>query len=171
MPRRPRIHRPRLSHIPGVKAPDRWSLTAGAAKGYPLREVRKRAKAETVPDPPPDWPGTKPEWVVFFVLLALGYRYGIDFLYREKLPGLLARRWGEVDFLFPALGLAFEVQGRYYHYERGIDQLRSDALKRALAESEGLQLVALDEEDLLEGDPFWLVSEGLKGREHSRRVL
>jgi hypothetical protein len=171
MPRRPRIRRPRLSPIPGVKAPNLWSLTSGFVASYPLREVRKRAKAETIPDPPPDWPGTEPEWIVFFVLLAMGYRYGIDFLYRERLPGLLARNFGEIDFLLPSLGIALEVQGRYFHYERGIEQIRSDALKRALVESQGLVLVALDEEDLVEGDPFWLVSEALKGRDYSRGVL
>ncbi len=170
MPRRPRLRRPRLSRLPGVKAPDLWSLTAGAVKGYPLRELRKQAKAATIPDPPPDWPGTKPEWIVFFVLLALGYRYGIDFLYRERLPDLFSRRMGEVDFFFPALGLAFEVQGLYYHYERGTEQLQADALKRAIVESEGLQLIVLDEDDLLTGDPFWLVQEALQGREQSRRI-
>jgi hypothetical protein len=170
MPRRPRIRRPRLSRIPGVKAPDLWSLTAGVVAAYPLREIRKKTKVETIPEPPPDWPGTKPEWIVFFVLLALGYQYGIDFLYRERIPGLLARNFGEIDFLLPALGIAFEVQGRYFHYERGIEQIRSDALKKALVEAQGLTLIALDEEDLIEGDPFWLVSEGLKGRDHSRRV-
>jgi len=169
MPRRPRIRRPRLSPIPGVKAPDLWNLTEGAVKGYPIRELRRKTKVETIPEPPPDWPGTKPEWIVFFVLLALGYRYGIDFLYRERLPGFLSMRWGEVDFLLPSLGIAFEVQGRYYHQELGIERIRADELKKAMAESEGLKLIWLEEEDLVEGDPFWLVSEGLRGIEHSRR--
>jgi hypothetical protein len=52
MPRRPRIRRPRLSRIPGVKAPDLWSLTAGVVAAYPLREIRKKAKVETIPEPP-----------------------------------------------------------------------------------------------------------------------
>lgn len=167
MPRRSRIRRPKLPSIPGVKAPPLWGLREGVARAYPIRELRRRENRSEIPDPPPDWPGSRPEWAVFFVLVVLGYRPGLDFLYRERIPALFGRRFGEVDFLLPALWLAFEVQGRYIHFERGIEQEIADELKRILAESEGIRLIWLLEEDL-ETRPFWIVQEALAGRDHSQ---
>lgn len=167
MPRRPRARRPKLSRIPGVKAPDLWNLVEGYATGYPVRELRRSERREPAGDPPAWWPGSRPEWAVFWALSVLGLRIGVDFEYRRRMPELESRRWGEVDFLVWSAGVAIEVQGEFAHYGLGSDKLYQDELKRALVESAGFLLVAVDEPDVLR-DPLFYVKEALGGRDHSR---
>ena len=167
MPRRPRISRPKLPRIPDVKAPDWWNVSEAAITSYGLRELRGREQREPAGDPPQDWPGTRPEWAVYWALMVLGLEPGVDFDYRVRMPELEARRYGEVDFLVWQAGVAIEVQGTFWHYGVGRDKQTSDALRRALVESAGLILVAIDEEDAL-ADPLYYVREALQGRDHSQ---
>lgn len=167
MPRRPRARRPRLPRIPGVKAPDWWNVSEAAIKSYGLRELRGREEREPAGDPPPDWPGTRPEWAVWWALTVLGLEPDVDFQYRARLPELEARRYGEVDFLIWHAGVAIEIQGEFWHYGVGRDRQAADALRRALVESAGLRLVAIDEGDAL-ADPIYYTREALEGRDHSQ---
>jgi len=170
MPRRPRASRPKLSRIPGVKSPNFWNLVEGVVKAYPIRELRKQEKREPAGDPPSWWPGTRPEWAVYWALLILGLRPDVDFQYRARLPELERKRWGEVDFLLPDLQVAIEVQGEYFHYDQGVAQLVTDELKRAMVEGMGMILVWIDGEAVL-ADPLYYVREALSGRDHSRRGI
>ena len=169
MPRRPRIVRPKLSRLPGEKAPPGWNIVEGVAVAYPIRELRQGEEHRPFPPPPGDWPGTLPEWAVFWALETLGLRPDVDFSYRYRLPELEVRRWGEVDFLVWATQVGIEVQGEYWHYLQGPEKTVRDELKRALLESAGFIMVWIDAEDVLRS-PLFFVREALAGRDYSRRV-
>lgn len=170
MPRRPRPRRPKLTRIPGHKAPPLWNLVEGAARGYPLRGFRRSETVPSFPPPPPGWTGTLPEWAIFWALEELGLRPDVDFSYRLRMPELEVRRWGEVDFLVWSAGVGIEVQGEYWHYLQGPEKAILDQIKAALLESAGFVMVWIDAEDAL-ASPLFYTREALAGRDYSRRVL
>ena len=76
-----------------------------------------------------------------------------------------------VDFLFNRPpGLAINIQGVYYHYERSDRNARpqkaKDIIHRQQMGGLGYTLVFVDDLDLLE-DPDYYIGEALEFRDHS----
>ena len=71
-----------------------------------------------------------------------------------------------LDFHFPFLDLAINVQSSYYHYTSS--QLRAgDALRKAQLEGYGIKVVYIDEDDALRNANYY-VKDALKGISHSK---
>ena len=119
--------------------------------------------------PPPDWAGSRPEWMFFASLIDLGYQHGDDFIYQSPLMGGRLDKGGLIiDFFFNnPPGLAVNVQGIYYHYELGADNRARDILARESLAGQGITLIFVDEDDL-EQDPVGVTREALQFRDSSR---
>lgn len=114
------------------------------------------------PDPPMTWEGTLPEWAIYWAHLALGKKADQDFEYQYFLdPGTILDFW-EYD-----LNIGIEVQGLYWHYMLGGWKIGDDLQRKIRAESLGITLVYIDEDDALES-PIYYLREALLGRDHSR---
>lgn len=124
-------------------------------------------KERRVPEPPEWWPGSRPEYYVYWALLSLGKRIDVDFTYQSpQMGGRLAKGGAVIDFLFinpPNLGI--NVSSRYYHYRTTPQRMRGQ-MQRAQLEGYGIRLIFIDEEDAL-SDPRWYVREALEFRDHS----
>ena len=120
-------------------------------------------------NPPPDWEGSKPEWMFYSSLTSLGYESGNDFTYQSPLMGgRLDKGCIIVDFIFDnPPGLAVNVQGIYYHYELGADTGARDIMAREALAGQGITLIFVDEDDL-EQDPVGVTREALQFRDSSR---
>lgn len=71
-----------------------------------------------------------------------------------------------LDFYFPNLNLAINVQSTYYHYARPEARI-ADALQRAQLESMGIRVIYLYEEDVLR-DAYFYTKDALRGVQHAR---
>jgi hypothetical protein len=118
---------------------------------------------------PPEWEGSLPEYIAFTELIRQGKQPGIDFTYQSPLLGGRMTKGGVIlDFEFTnPPDLAVNIQGVYYHYEFGVDQKARDIMARAMMAGQGITLVFIDEDDLLE-DPSYYITEALNYRDHSR---
>ena len=122
-----------------------------------------------LPVPPPGFPGSYPEWLVYRELTEhhrLSER--LHFQFQASRRGGRLRRGGlVVDFLFyiPP-GLGFSVIGEYFHYVLRGGTQGTDKLHRNQLASEGIHVVFLDESDLIRNARFY-VAEGLRFRDHS----
>jgi hypothetical protein len=73
-----------------------------------------------------------------------------------------------IDFLFSdPPDLAINVQGIYFHYGMGPEVRGRDIMAREQLASQGLRLIFIDEDDLME-DARYYVSQALEYRDHSR---
>jgi len=117
---------------------------------------------EVFPEPSETWAGSKPEWAVYWALLKLGMKGKFSY----QLGGRMSKGGAVLDFYFPDLNLAINVQSTYYHYKTATQQARGE-LQRAQLESMGITVVYVHEEDVLR-DPIFYVKEALAGREHTR---
>ena len=101
-------------------------------------------------EPPPDWPGSLPEYLVNEALIELGKEPDLDFFYQSPFAGGRMQRGGLViDFIFVnPPDLAINVQGEYYHYEMGADIKARDLLARAMLAGDGISLIFIDEGDV-----------------------
>ena len=115
------------------------------------------------------WVGSVPEYLCWQALVKLGLRPDIDFQYQSQLAGGRQDKGGRViDFLiFNPPNIAINVQGVYYHYEKGAAVRQSDILTRAFLATEGINLIFIDEDDLID-DPIRIVSDALAGIDRSR---
>ncbi len=115
------------------------------------------------------WVGSVPEYLCWQALVKLGLRPDIDFQYQSQLAGGRQDKGGRViDFLiFNPPNIAINVQGVYYHYEKGAAVRQSDILTRAFMAAEGINLIFVDEDDLID-DPIRIVSDALAGIDRSR---
>lgn len=121
---------------------------------------------------PPVWwetlSGSLPEWAIYEAHLRLGRRPGIEFTYQSALEGGRLFLGGLIlDFVEHDMPIAINVNGVYYHYLRGSEQLRRNAEARARLSQYGYQLVVIDEDDALR-DPVYYLEEALRGVDHSR---
>lgn len=98
-----------------------------------------------------------------------GKRNGVDFTFQSSFFGGRLEKGGLiVDFVFSnPPDLAFNIQGVFYHYEQGAAVKSRDVLTRAALAGQGLTLIFLDEDDILQ-DVEFVVREGLQFRDHSR---
>ena len=124
---------------------------------------------QSVPEMPPSWEGSKPEWITFVVLQQLGKVLDTDFTYQSPLMGGRLDKGGAViDFLFRnPPDLAINVQGNYYHYGMGVETKTKDVLARVQLATQGIILIFIDE-DHLEDNPTYYIREALRYRDHSR---
>ena len=118
---------------------------------------------------PPGWEGSIPEYIAYVEFTRAGKRHGIDFTYQSPLLGGRMTKGGVVlDFEFTnPPDLAVNIQGVYYHYEFGVDQKARDLMARAQMAGQGVTLIFIDEDDLLEDPPYY-IREALNYRDHSR---
>lgn len=118
---------------------------------------------------PANWLGSVPEWLVYTVLIRLGLEPGVDFTYQSAFFGGRLEKGGIViDFLFSnPPDLAINVNGIYYHYNQGVTTQARDIIARQQLVGEGITLIFIDEDDL-ERDARFFVSEALKFQDHSR---
>lgn len=96
-------------------------------------------------------------------------RPGIEFIYQSPLFGGRTIRGGYViDFLIlDPPDLAINVQGEFWHYQRGSEVMATDKMARAQMAGQGIVLIFIDESDILE-DVRYYVGEALQYRDHSR---
>jgi hypothetical protein len=120
-------------------------------------------------DPEAKAAGSEPEIAVFNGLLQLGKKPGLDFSFQSKQFGGRIEKGGRIiDFQFiDPPDLAINVQGTYYHYERGSAFVESDVRTRSFMASQGVTLIFIDEDDALKDAKFY-VREALAYRDHSR---
>ena len=119
---------------------------------------------------PSDWTGSVPEYLVYSSLISKqGKIEGIDFTYQSPLMGGRLTKGGVViDFLFTdPPDLAINVQGVFYHYEKGAAVRQSDILTREYLASMGIKLIFVDEDDLID-DARAIVADALAGIDRSR---
>ncbi len=111
--------------------------------------------------PPPDWPGSKPEYYANWALTKLK----IDFVYQYSEAGGRIVGGGIVaDFFVESLNLIINIQSLYWH--SGVEKMASDRMQRAFLEGMGRTVVWIDEEHILK-DPLFYIKEALKGISHS----
>jgi len=127
--------------------------------------------AETIPAiPTPDWwVGSGPEYLCWQALLKLGLRADIDFQYQNQMAGGRLDKGGRViDFIiFNPPDIAINVQGIFYHYEKGSAVRQSDILTREYLATMGIRLIFVDEDDSID-DAKAIVADALAGIDRSR---
>ena len=127
--------------------------------------------AETVEViPTPEWwVGTGPEYLCWQALLKLGLKPDIDFSYQSQLAGGRMQKGGRVvDFeIYNPPDIAINVQGLFFHYEKGAAVRQSDILTREYLATMGIKLIFVDEDDLID-DARAIVADALAGIDRSR---
>ena len=114
---------------------------------------------------PSDWLGSLPEYLVYKALQKLGLREGDDFTYQSaQMGGRLERGGAVLDFYFPQLNLAINVQSVWYHY-RTSEQVMADAMRRAQLEGMGIRVIYIMEADALRNATYYC-KEALRGIQH-----
>lgn len=117
------------------------------------------------PAAPPDFQGTRPEWLVYWALTKLGLTPQIDFTFQSSQMG---PRWqagsSVVDFLIVnrVRPLCLRAQGMWWHYEAGSPKQAKDILQRQELEESGIEVVDVDEDDILR-DPLFYTQRALDG--------
>jgi|TARA_R100000742_G_C4171186_1_gene9402 hypothetical protein len=127
--------------------------------------------AETIPAiPTPEWwVGSGPEYLCWKALLSLGLRSGIDFEYQSQLAGGRLDKGGRViDFMiYNPPNVAINVQGVFFHYEKGTAVQQSDIMTRQYLATLGIKLIFVDEDDVID-DAKAIVADALAGIDRSR---
>lgn len=115
------------------------------------------------PSPPPEWPGTLPEWAIYWAHLSLGLRDGYDFAYlqRDEMTGI------QVDFTEFTVPVAIQVQGLFWHYEFQRRAKPNDIRQRSALESMGYTVVWIDEDAAIRS-PVYYLRAALQGRDYSQ---
>jgi len=113
--------------------------------------------------------GSGPEYLCWQALLKLGLQPDIDFRYQSQTAGGRQEKGGRViDFeIFNPPNIAINVQGVFYHYEKGAAVRQSDILTREYLATLGIKLIFVDEDDLID-DARGIVADALAGVDRSR---
>ena len=127
--------------------------------------------AESIPAiPVPEWwAGSGPEYLCWKALLKLGLKPNVDFEYQSKLAGGRLDKGGRnIDFMiYNPPDIAINVQGVFYHYEKGAAVRHSDILTRGYLATLGINLIFIDEDDLIDNARV-IVQDALVGIDRSR---
>jgi hypothetical protein len=127
--------------------------------------------AESIPAiPVPEWwAGSGPEYLCWKALLKLGLKPNVDFEYQSKLAGGRLDKGGRIiDFMiYNPPDIAINVQGVFYHYEKGAAVRQSDILTRGYLATLGINLIFIDEDDLIDNARV-IVQDALVGIDRSR---
>ena len=132
-------------------------------------------------------------WVAYVLLAAIsGFSAAFHPASSAAFPNLVERRdlapanalfgslWGTMLAVGAALGglvadfmfsdppyLIVNINGVYWHYERGIEKMARDRLQRIVLESKGWHVIVVDADDVLR-DPIYYMKEAMRGIDHSR---
>ena len=119
--------------------------------------------------PPPNWPGSVPEYVAYQTFIELGLDPTQDFTYQSPQMGGRMDKGGFIlDFMFTnPPDLAVNVQGEYYHYEFGVEAKARDVMQRASLAGQNITLIFIDVADLM-SDSRYFCQEALNYRDHSQ---
>ena len=127
--------------------------------------------AEAIPavETPDWWAGSGPEYLCWMALLKLGLKPGTDFDYQSKLAGGRLDKGGRViDFMiYNPPDIAINVQGVFFHYEKGAAVRQSDIMTRQYLATLGINLIFIDEDDLI-NNARSIVQDALVGVDRSR---
>jgi hypothetical protein len=121
------------------------------------------------PLPPPEWPGTRPEWSIYWAHTVLGLKEPQDFEYRYNIEaGFMVSGLTQIDFYDRDVEVLIEIQGLFWHYQ-GLDgfKIANDLDRKQAIEAIGYQLIYIDEDNANE-DPVYYLREARSGRDHSR---
>jgi hypothetical protein len=143
---------PKLTAIPGIRAPRGWGLKTTAARSRILPRL-----------------GAVPSWwwkssgsqktaseILYQTLLSLGLKPNTDFLFDTTVSGI------HVDALVPQMGIALVLQGEKRSTASGE---RQQAFSELQLKQSGLRLVRVNTTSLL-SDPVPLVRAALNGTPH-----
>jgi hypothetical protein len=120
-----------------------------------------------VPDMPPNWLGTLPEWAIFWAHGEMELVEGRDFIYLYQTHSINDPLSIQVDFLEITHGMiAIQVQGTFFHMMFGGAKIESDLEQRVRIQSQGFTPVYIDEWDA-NTDPIFYLSEALQYRDYS----
>lgn len=126
------------------------------------------ARFERYPFPPGWWRGSLPEWILFWAHTKIGLEHGVDFTYQAPFEGGRIQFGGLVlDFLENTVPIAINVNGKFWHYFRGIRGIMRDQQARYALAGYGYRLVFIDDDQLLRGDPVAILKEALLGIDRS----
>lgn len=114
------------------------------------------------PPPAPEWPGTLPEWAIYWAHTSLGLREGQDFAYlaRDPQSGI------QVDFTEFTAAIAIQVQGLFWHYQFRERPRFRDLAQRSELTSLGYTVVWIDEDAAIRS-PVYYLQAALRGRDLS----
>ena len=115
--------------------------------------------------PPPNWQGTKGDWLFFAALIELDYEPGKDFSYRPDSEGV-GNAGVSFSFENPP-NLAVNIQSVYYTNNYGTETRSRDIFTREALAGLGITLVFVDEQDL-EQDALGITREALDYKDSSR---
>jgi hypothetical protein len=117
---------------------------------------------------PAEWLGSLPEFIVFQALRRLGKQPGVDFIFQSSFFGGRLEKGGLIiDFLFlNPPDLAINVQGEFFHQEKGAPVIARDKMARAQLAGQGIRLIFIDEQDVL-SDAEGVVRAALQYRDLS----
>lgn len=124
---------------------------------------------KTYPPPPDTWPGTEPEWAIYWAHSRLGLSEGEDFSYRLIAQGSSLRHATggvEVDFFEWDLNIAIDVQGFFAHYKLGAAKQALDQEQLVDLSAHGITVIFIDDVDA-ENDPVFFLREARNGVDHS----
>jgi hypothetical protein len=167
--RRSRVSLPRLPSLPGLRQPGGYAIAEVSMRAQGFRGAASPGRQqEPAGEPPEGFPGTRPEWAIYWALEQLGYESGVDFHFEKMISHLTgAMPWSEIDFVLPLYGIGIEIQGEFWHHSVGAAKIEQDVMRMARAESAGLRVVFIDENDAL-ADPIYFAKEALAGNDHSK---
>lgn len=106
---------------------------------------------------PVGWAGSVPEYICYVTLIKVGKKPDIDFTFQNQMAGGRLEKGGRIiDFVFSnPPDLAINIQGTFYHYEKGSAVQQSDILTREFLATMGIKLIFIDEDDIMdEPEPF-----------------
>jgi hypothetical protein len=119
-----------------------------------------------VPDMPPNWMGTLPEWAVYWAHGEMELVEGRDFIYLYQTRSINDPLSIQVDFLETASLIGIQIQGGFFHYMFGGHKIESDTEQRVRLTSQGITPVYIDEWDA-NADPIFYLREALNYRDYS----
>ena len=164
---------PKLPKLPRApKEPAHWGRTEIVIFPKGLPEAEQFRPPDQAGEPP-EWflrkypNATRPEWCVYWGLMANGLKPDEDFIFQAILPNVSISYYSTVDFLVPDFHIGIEVQGTYWHYNLGAERIQRDADRQALFQKFGIRIIGIDEPDAL-ANPKFYVAEALRGIDHSR---
>jgi hypothetical protein len=137
-------------------------------RSQPITLARaERQEFRRYPAMPLWWPGTEPEWAIYWAHEPLGRGpEGVQWGYQVPLGGGYNLAGMVPDFLEFEERVAINVQGEYWHYRKGYSILSNDMMQRIIMRRFDYTLIVIDEADAVR-DPIYFLSEAIAKVDHS----